>query len=537
MTSASDENKLPIEKLSIKLASPILAGSINLQYKSNQTESGKPSYLLEFLLDNHAEEMKKCCFIDLTIYECGKEDHPFFHAIEPERNKAETGYKSYTDLIQEFLEPKHSAKASLPVSNSIALQKDFRDHDSIWVVNLPDYNKEHDSDSEQELEFTEARYQLKNINTEYGLADIKDALEAYRNFLKENQKRWKDSEGKLLTSVVCVNFQLSGRSGKKYCLAQMFFGTSSCVKKVDQDQESFTDSFRKLINDLGLAIYRDSSYMWIEKQGRETGLKTAIDTFAHQIRGVAVALSDRWSVSFPEWECLRSDLEKNVLDDKLHFHVDKARVIPAPQLYEALRKTLIIWAQTRHITDMYPEWPCDLKTIIKTAWGYSTSARLCTGHINRFASKMSSSDLIMLWTDEYFQMLSLSDIPDLPLNLSEEVTEVEKKVAEEWLCNLTRITSAVFDNYWTHANLDRPIKIFSNVNYSEKKLVIKSSNIARGATSDDSRLRPAMRGEDVLISLAKQIKGSVDYPGHKPRKGEAYNLTITTSIPEVFFHH
>ena len=164
----------------------------------------------------------------------------------------------------------------------------------------------------------------------------------------------------------------------------------------------------------------------------------------HQIKGVANALCLKWSVDFSTWQEIQRAFQR---DADAAQHLERARVLPVPQLHEAIRDTLILWSQTRTIKDLYELWPIHFSNVIKRSWDIANRIRLVVGSPNRNFGE-SIGDIKKVW-----EHVALSFHPILTGDDGETYLRTgyeNDSEAERWLCVVTRLIVALFDNYWEH---------------------------------------------------------------------------------------
>jgi hypothetical protein len=267
-------------------------------------------------------------------------------------------------------------------------------------------------------------------------------------------------------------------------------------------------------------------------QGLDRGLNAAIETFAHQIKGVAAAMIERWSVSSQEWEQMRTVLGAS---PAFAQNLEKARVMPVPGLYNALVKTLRVWAQSERVADLYsesPNWPADLRVLVKAAWNCAVAVRFATGKVNVSLSRLDVEDLAKLWSfEDRHDRLDLQAVAKVGFAKDSRWSDDDRKIAETWICAMTRLLAAAFDNYFAHGKADSAPGVTATIH--DGLLSITVTNIAEGATADESRIRPAMTGTEVLRYLGEQAGGVVAVPMERLKAGEVYSLKIEVSVPSV----
>ncbi|MCM2374650.1 hypothetical protein [Aporhodopirellula aestuarii] len=114
----------------------------------------------------------------------------------------------------------------------------------------------------------------------------------------------------------------------------LFFGSS---RELTSEEARFLASY--CADSVG-AGYRHVQAL---EQGERTGAEAAVDVFAHQVRTLAGKVSNGWLVNSEDW---------NALEKPDGFRGDK--VIPLPQLYEAVSSVLTLWSMSIEPDHLFP---------------------------------------------------------------------------------------------------------------------------------------------------------------------------------------
>ncbi len=116
-----------------------------------------------------------------------------------------------------------------------------------------------------------------------------------------------------------------------------------------------------------------------EMEGRETGLSNAMKGFGHQIKKIADMTGEGWQVSPASWDIIQRELGSNPSLGLPH------RIVPVPDIYRDLGKTLTLWSLSYAPDDLYKpsgHIPADLGALVQVAWEYAKAnlfVKFCAG--------------------------------------------------------------------------------------------------------------------------------------------------------------
>jgi hypothetical protein len=502
------------------------------------------------------------CFVDYLVFQDLKLEHPYFYVVAPSHE----AHVAYTDAVKSLVE---GAPEQLD-SYSVAFHPDFVGSrlkrlspalEEAFAAFPIRSKRDAISLSKRTTNFVATSYPLwpsrddgsswppqtaSDLEKICGKHSLQDCLLRFQRIL-ESSTGIQDEKGRPLRYVMCIPFLMkldretrSSLSGNPFAniAAELFLGVSTDEPLKNENVARGITSF---VQSLALKTYRSTGIRKAEKagesEGTEKGIEEAIEAFAHQIKAVANAMTFKWAVSFPVWEQIKAAFADTPGAD---VNLAKARVLPAPQLYDAMRETLVIWSQTRRVEDLYEAWPQTFTDIILRSWEIAVGARFAVGSINRNLSE-SVEDISKVWASR--DLMLYPDISgeatwstQIPFTLSKS----DRRYIEKWICGVTRLFAALFDNYWTHADTAVPPKVAVGLvmaadSDGPSKLEIEYSNVTIGGTVDGSRLRIGMEGADVLRFLALQLPAKIDLPNAKPRAGTAYRVKISDlEIPTAF---
>lgn len=373
-----------------------------------------------------------------------------------------------------------------------------------------------------------ANESAKTISEESSKKTLDENVRAFVNILTQQDRSIADQKGRHLQCFICVplNAAMSdekGMNSSSQNVAQAFAGFS-----VNPDEEEL----KRFLTDISLLTFAAYAGNVGHRFGLEKGTEDAIEIFAHQVKAVANAMTDRWTVSLNDWDTIKGCFKN---DNDAIRHLANARVVPAPQLYEAIRKTLVLWSQTRRLLDLYHSPPYTIEDVVNRAWKLANAAILAD---RAKTTNLSSSlgDIRKAWSFEEDLVFSPTVSGDVRASMliGDFLNKDTQRQAEAWLCALTRYMVAVFDNYWNHADLSIPPAIEVEVTASDVATTMSLSviDIIRGDTRDDSRLRIGMNGMDVLCALARQLGAQIFPPNEPLEVGGKYILTIRCQIPQ-----
>lgn len=491
------------------------------------------------------------CFVDYTVFRDAKIPRPYFYLVAP---SAET-IAQYTSAVKQLVGGAGGQKDCF----SVAYHPDFvgvtTDADTAQyavikvgeavvtlehVCTLDEKKWNYDSyllwskdDSNWPPTTKKALKELCGQHT------LRECLERFQTILGERRQGIIDSCGRPVTLVYCLPLLIPDRLSSQSksdqpfskIAAALFLGVS--FERTPEHDASVLKFFRTL----ALLAYRTAGVEKAEKVGQVAALDQAIETFAHQIKGVANAMSTKWSVTLREWEKIQEHIRTNFQDDpQLVSDLDKARVLPAPKLIEDVRATLILWSQTRRLEDLYPEPPTCFRDVIQRAWDFTSNIRSAQDNVSLNFGE-SIEDLVLVWGQTKWGItmaarLKITGDVDAPWGdwESNDLDNVNR------LCLVTRLLVAIFDNAVEHGDEDQPPAVNVTFDWETKMATLRVSNVTGDKSGGNySRLRVAMKGNDVLTYLAEQLGTKYEAPNPPPPKGKDYVVEINMPSLGVFF--
>lgn len=488
------------------------------------------------------------CFVDYTVFQDPKVNSPYFYLVSPSENTT----KNYRRCVENLVEGGGDTQDCF----SVAYHPDFvgitvsQNSNSHWIISLEQQSGRSPlpaTDSHSKVEnWIPDLYPLwlKNKETVWppttaqdlirvcGKHSLQECLERFRKILKERRHQILDSMGRPVNFVFCIPFLVANHSPSylksnlpfSEIAGALFLGVSF------EGQSENIDRAMEFVRTLALRTYRAAGVSNAVATGLDRGLKEAIETFAHQIKSVANAMNKTWLMRFDKWEQVRLGYPEK------SERIAEARVLPAPQLFQAVRDTLVLWSQTRRLTDIYPAWPTSFTQIVNRAWSLASSADFTFSNMSR-NFEADAGELIKVWEQESLMnniSVAGSDVPvdEFPS---------EGMGAERWICDVTRLLTAIFDNSLVHGvrgtapTVSIALKLKRQESSKEpgKEISVMIANkIDRPVETTDSRLRVGMKGEDVLRYLESQLKAKLELPEPPHDPGTTYLVTATIPLPK-----
>lgn len=488
------------------------------------------------------------CFVDYTVFQDAKIQHPYFYLVSPSNQtigqykaaveKLVAGTNEDKDCFSVAYHPDFVGISTNPAAaNSYAIIEVGESGDAAAVPTDSALTiKEGDWVSDSYLLWTQTESSWPPTTKEdliqvCGQHTLQECLERFQCILKEMRHSISDASGRPVTIVYCLPLLVPNRSDSQVnsilpfskIAAALFLGVSF------GGMEKHTAAVREFMRTMALLSYRTAGVIKAERAGEVTGLEQAIESFAHQIKGVANAMSTKWSVTLDTWEDIRRVFQD---DPTASSYLQTARVLPAPQLIEAIRETLILWSQTRRIDDLYAPRPICFRDVINRAWEFTSRIRFAQDNVSRNLGE-SVADITKVWGQG--SMVARPDITgDVDVSWGNW-----KKIgldSESRLCSFTRLLVAIFDNATEHGVISEPPAV--NLTFSSKTKMVSlrvSNTVGDRVTGNYSRLRVGMKGNDVLVYLAKQLGTQFTPPNHLPKTGEEYIVEFEIPSLDIFF--
>lgn len=498
---------------------------------------------------------QEVCFVDYTVFQDPKDENPYFYLVSPNTDTT----NRYRNAVKELVEGNegeedcfsvafhpHFVGVSQPGSTDtrnrffmFSISSNANDSDSS-ISNLVPKGDDWDYDSYPLWPQKDSRWppttkgELQRI---CGRHELDECLLKFQSILTNARHELYDSSRKRLRWVFCVPFLILRRPDQtttsnlpfSEIAAALFLGVSS-----EANWEDVTQRFRPFLRTLALRTYsegiRKAGY-----KGKLEGVDQAIETFAHQIKGIANAMSSQWAVDFDTWGRIQRVFSN---DKDFGARLKDALVLPAPELIQAVRDALVLWAQTRRVNDLYAtyhdssnNWPAQFSDVVYRAGELIAHARFATESVNRNLAEMKS-DIVKVWR----QTQIFKERPRIIGNIVIPEPRVFDPVAEAWICNVTRLLAAIFDNSLEHGNEFPTIKITSEPD-GQAMHFIASNPVVKPISEIPSRLRLGMKGNEVLLFLAARLQADLKLPNPIPAIGESYLVEVHLPLPRAFFQN
>jgi len=489
------------------------------------------------------------CFVDYTVFQDAKIEHPYFFLVSPTRETRDQYTAAVERLVGRTNEDRDcysiayhpefvgimtprggarevsvikvgEAKGSATVAPEAARAIEGKSWEPSFYLLWGGDEKNWPPTTRRDLVRLCGKYSLQ------------ECLERFQGILGEMRDNITDSAGRALTHVYCLPFLLPRRSPKQVTsdlpfseiAAALFLGVSFEGTK---EQERLVWEF---VRTLALMTYRVSGAKKAEQTGAAEGLRLAIESFAHQVKAVANAMSMKWSVSLETWEEIQRDLPNHYPDAPAHLRA--ARVLPAPQLIEAIRDTLVLWSQTRKVDDLYDPLPTCFRDVIYRAWHFTSRIRFAQDNVSRNLGELVE-DIIKIWEqDSLIKLPEITGEVDVPWGDLEQI-DLE---SQSRLCTVTRLLVAIFDNAMEHGVACDTPDVKVKFDAATGTMSLQVSNVTGDRLTDNySRLRVGMKGNDVLTYLAEQLGTKFTAPHPAPKPGEKYILRIDIPSMGIFF--
>ena len=536
------------------------AGDLRLDIESETVRRQRAEMFRDWLAIAIPKRLRgQVCFVDYTVFQDTKIDNPYFYLVTP----TEEVQHHYREAVKNLIQGAGDQQDCF----SVAFHPEF-----VGVVQAPDYKSTYailpiSSVSEQQYspaatecadpsQWVPGFYPLRKDDPNWppttrselkricGRHTLKECLERFRSLLFERRQYIHDSCDRPLTYAFCFPFLVSQRTTStssdqpfSEIAGALFLGVS--FEGATEELASALEFMRTL----ALWTYRITGAKKSEQAGRISGefqgLELAIETFAHQIKGVANAMSTKWSASFEQWERIKSDWQIINSDHSdlpnAEQYLAMARVLPAPQLIDAVRETLILWSQTRSIEDLYKPRPRCFRDVVVRAWDFTNKVQFVSGNINSNLGE-SYHDLMNIWKQSNMQ----SDVePTGDVDLEWRSWDNIDTSSEIVVCFVTRLLVALFDNATEHGVSSDTPDVNITYNPASVKVQITVSNIVGHKKTDSgkkrSRLRIGMKGVDVIRDLVeKKLNGVIAFPEDSHMEGEMYSVQVEIPFNGVF---
>jgi hypothetical protein len=488
------------------------------------------------------------CFVDYTVFQDVKLSYPYFYLVAPSEETKTNYQRCVENLISGTAEhPDCFSVAYHP--EFVGIRRDSETPNSLAEIRLS-------AEPVEQIPPTESRppvnvktwfpsfYPLwpKNegawppttrdaLNRICGQHSLRECLEKFQSILWESRWNIQDTFRRPLNVVFCVPFLVSNPSGSvrsdrpfSEIAAALFLGVSF------EGTARQRHSVMQFIRTVALFTYRITAVRKGEHTGELQGWEQAIEGFAHQIKGVANAMSRKWAIPPETWEEIKAELQN---EPGLEPYLKAIRILPAPVLLDAVKETLVLWSQTRRIGDLFPTLPNCFEDVIKRAWDLNSRNHYAQEKITSNFNE-SSFDLVRIWHETETK----APYPEIAGDVNSPWPDwgrIDLK-SEGLLCSLTRLLVAIFDNTFVHGMRDEPINVNFTFN-TETKLASLSviNKVARKGSNDSDRLRMGMQGNEVLDALTQQLNGQLKLPSYEVEVGDDYVVEVQIPGLGLFF--
>ncbi len=219
-----------------------------------------------------------------------------------------------------------------------------------------------------------------------------------------------------------------------------------------------------------------------EAIGAEYGLQEASSKFAHQVKSIGSKVR-RWTVSEQRWNHIS---EKFKDDLSVRSKLKNINIAPAPELYEALGRVLVLWSFSYNPIDIFPDSdghpPKNLAGLVREAWNFA----LASCFLHTFTPKAfdtSDKNVHKAWT--YYDSIEMDfdasciqnfSIVDSMLKNEDGRFFVTSKNHTEWkeLSGLLRFLVLICENFLDHSQLNSVLEITASS--SDEKLTLHFTN-------------------------------------------------------------
>ncbi len=348
---------------------------------------------------------------------------------------------------------------------------------------------------------------------------LEECLDAYHDLLAGMAYKLHSATGAPLTATLSSPVVAWRRqNGKWYPLFQgaVFLGFSETPK--EDDLSKTLQGFRTmLLESISPVLLYENSFDY----GEEKGKWNVVRAFSHQIREIAAGFGAGWLVSQEKW---RSVANLNEADK------NKAKIAPAPELFEKLRVTLSLWAQSRRWKDSFEfeqQKPISLKELLRIAMKFARDIRFVADWRNvDFSADLSIVKKVREDHDrlpEFPEPEYAANLPELPFFNTERESEI---------CIALQLFVAIFDNYLGRGDDTRPIRVCWEI--KNEFVDIQFANVKQlNAPDFDSTFVAGMRGKDVIMFFADQLGADVNWPEENDSNPD-FVLSLSIPLTEIW---
>jgi len=373
---------------------------------------------------------------------------------------------------------------------------------SLCVVDVPPYG-------ERGFNELEAR--------EIGNRPLREHWTKWGELFAKNRFALKSSKGRSLRWLagVPIGFRRSSNPRDFALVAAVFVGFDGSLTQSQVDE---------ILRYIFLRIYRTDVLTMREEIGRESGLESAFNAFAHQIRETATAVRSGWLVSQKNWARAYKIL-LNSPDERIREAAQKYEIAPVPELFSATATTLAVWAQGRRWQDLFPTLPNSLRELMGRGFELAKEIRFAAGARTLNLNDDTESELTKLWERQRLDFLlqkthlSCDSAVESVVRGREPAETSEQEKYFFHLCELLRLFVALFDNYMGRGDTEKPVIVECEI--EQETYLLRLRNRKRSQESyDHSNIRPGVRGKRVIEILLHDLSGELLHWGPNLKKAE-----------------
>jgi hypothetical protein len=283
-----------------------------------------------------------------------------------------------------------------------------------------------------------------------------------------------------------------------------------------------------------LHIYQINVVSLRETTGQVEGLEESMRAFSHQIKSVAFGAGVGWSVTPDRWKRLISMFEEqSEYRDKLAAY----RILPVPEIFEALASTLRLWSLSFRPDDLFPDakLPTTLERVAQIAWRFAEDNRFVQSSINRDFSAMKQ-DVIDAWKHRGLELRELDAVAlrvwAIDGTKFDEGPQLENRLKQ--LGGLLRVLVIASENFLQHA-LDIPTMTIDAGLIGDRMFLDCSNKRGKDTPSASTMRHLGFRGLQLIDFLLKSFLRDLDPVCHKSSPGDSparFSLRIEFDQPD-----
>jgi hypothetical protein len=242
-----------------------------------------------------------------------------------------------------------------------------------------------------------------------------------------------------------------------------------------------------------------------------------VDMFGHEIKGLADAIGDRWSIPLPDW------FEQHSQDD---FATSKARVIEHPQLFQYAQRILRLWSMSCKADDIPRPKGGTLAGLIRLAFVRAIESRIVANTIE-LRDTMEIKKILEVPMMKHVESLTQDPSFERLIIRYESLTNDYKVFVRQYF-GLFRLFVSLFEDFVKfHGKTDVKCKVALRLTKHKLYIQILSPKAPPAETCQSAVFNFGISGRELAIRLVNRFLNSEQRSKDESKNQLSLNATFT----------